>query len=186
MVMLIPALTLFLWYRTIDRHWMMHIPFFLMISSAVIWMLKIYLQNSGLWKRAWIAVMILVFIQSFTPIANNTPTNRVINNHRKMGEWMRDHLPESRGKLIADRKPFITFLAQGRYYRYNNPKSAEWLIELLQKRNVDYLIVEQFMVDTYNRNIKELLEPKDRPGLKLIHVEDDPQLGKAVLYQVLK
>ncbi len=185
-IMLIPALTLFLWYRTIDRHWMMHIPVFIAVTSAVIWKLKTLFQNRPIWKHVWIAVMILVFIQSYTPVANNTPTNRVINNHRAMGQWIRDNLPETRGKLIADRKPFITFLAQGRYFRYNNPKNVVWLVNLLQKRNVDYLIVEQFMVDTYNRNVKELLDPKDRPGLKLIHVEDDPHLGKAVLYQVLK
>jgi hypothetical protein len=134
----------------------------------------------------WIVALLLVFIQSFTPVANNTPTNRVINNHRKMGEWIRDNFPEARGKLIADRKPFITFLAQGRYYRINKPKDREWLVSLLQKRNVDYLIVEQFMVDRYNHGIRELLEPKDWPNLKLIHVEDDPQIGKAVLYQVVK
>ena len=103
-----------------------------------------------------------------------------------MGEWIRDNLPEARGKLIADRKPFITFLAQGRYFRYNNPKNTESLVALLHSWNVDYLIVEQFMVDRYNPNIKELLEPKDRDGLKLVYVEHDPQLGKAVLYQVVK
>lgn len=185
-VLLIPAVTLILWYSTIDRHFMMYIPLFIAISSAVIAEIKSRFKNHAVKQFLWIAAFILVFLQSFTPIANNVPTNRVINNHRAMGEWIRDNLPEARGKLIADRKPFITFLAQGRYFRYNNPKNTESLIALLRSRNVDYLIVEQFMVDRYNPNIKELLEAKDRDGLKLVHVEHDPQLGKAVLYQVVK
>jgi 4-amino-4-deoxy-L-arabinose transferase-like glycosyltransferase len=185
-LLLIPSLTLILWYSTIDRHFMMFIPVFIILSSAVIWKINIQFQNQSKWRHLWIILLLLVFLQSFTPIANNSPTNRVINNHRRMGEWIRDHLPESKGKLFADRKPFITFLAQGRYYRINKPKDKEWLVSDLQNRNVDYLIVEQFMVDRYNHGIRELLEPKDWDGLKLIHVEDDPQLGKAILYQVEK
>ncbi len=185
-VLLIPLLTLVFWYSTIDRHFMIFIPVFIILSSAVIWKVSSNFQNHAKKRFLWIALLLLVFLQSFTPIANNSPTNRVINNHRRMGEWIRDHLPESKGKLFADRKPFITFLAQGRYFRINKPKDPVWLVSELRKRNVDYLIVEQFMVDRYNPGIRELLVPKDRDGLKLIHVEDDPDLGKAILYQVEK
>lgn len=186
-LLLIPLLTLFFWYTLLDRHFMIYIPFFIIISAVVLWKLGVIAQSrGGISYGLGIGLFVLVFLQSYTPVANNAPTNRVIENHRALGEWMRDHLPEARGKLIADRKPFIVFLAQGRYFRYNNPTDSQWLIEHLKTHQVDYLIVEEFMVRRYNPNIRDLLDAKDREGLQVVHVEDHPKNGRAVLYRVLR
>lgn len=184
-LLLIPLITLALWYRTIDRHFMMHIPVWLLISSAVIHDIRLRTENRPRFRLVWAALFIFVLLASYKPIANNTLTNRVLPNHRKMGEWMNRNLPDARGRLIADRKPFITFLAHGRYFRYNKPKDTATFVKHLQQHGVDYLIVEEFMVKTYNRNVGELLQPMDRPGLNFIHEEYDPVYGSAILYRVL-
>lgn len=180
--LLIPVITLFFWFSPVDRHFILFVPLFLLISADVLNDLSIKYPKLG-HRLLWIGSLFL-FLQSYTPIANQAPTNAVIGNHQKMGEWMRDHLPESKGKLIADRKPYITFLAQGRYYRYNKPESYNALIDLLKQNKVDYLIVDDFYTRTKNPGVSELLDGKNRPELEFVHSVTDEKWGRAILYKI--
>ena len=179
---MIPVITLFFWYNPVDRHFIVFIPFFIILSAAVLDQIYIRYNRQGRYI-VWITCALL-FLQSYTPIANHAPSNAVIGNHRKMGEWMRDHLPEARGKLIADRKPYIAFLAQARYYRYNQTPDIGTLKTILKENKIDYLIVDDFYTKTKNPGVAELLDGRDRPNFQFIHAVEDSIWGKAILYLV--
>lgn len=181
--LLIPVLTLFLWYNPVDRHFIVFIPFFIILSSSVLYEIFVrYKENNR--RVAWF-IFTLVLLQSFTPIANQAPTNAVIGNHRKLGEWMRDHMPDIKGKLIADRKPYIAFLVQGRYYRYDNMQDIHMLIQQLKDHKVEYLVVDDFYTRTKNPGVIGLLDGRDHSDLRFIHAVEDNKWGKALLYKIV-
>jgi hypothetical protein len=98
---------------------------------------------------------------------------------------MKVHVPDIKGKLIADRKPYVTFLVQGRYYRYNKVPSIDSLMHLLKKNKVDYLVVDDFYTRTKNPGIADLLDGMDHPPhLQFIHDVEDSVWGRAILYKI--
>jgi len=178
---IIPMIGIFFWYNITDRFFLPFVPWFLAISVAIL--------TSGTsvktdWQKrlSW-AAMMLVCIQSFTPIANQSPTNAVIGSHAKLGKWMRENL-DITGKLIADRKPYVTFDVKGRYYRYNHASDTGSLVQELQQRDVDYLVVDDFYTRTKNPGVINLLDEHNHAGLEFVHEEIDERWGKAILYRV--
>ncbi len=179
--MLLPLFTIILWYDTKDKFFIVSIPFFIVISSSLLYIVKEKYNNK---PYLFYLLFFLIYLQSYTPIANQAPANTVIGNHRKMGEWVRDNMPDIGGKLIADRKPYITYLARGRYFRYNKVTDYKSFVALLKNNKVDYLIVDDFYTQTKNPGVIELLDGKDRNELKFMHVVEDSSWGKAILYRI--
>lgn len=177
----LPAVSVLFWYAIRDRMFLLHYSILLLI--AVGWLFS---WESVSNRSAWIRRLSLlgVFVLSYVPIANHAPTNAVIGNHEKLAVWMAESLPGLEGKLIADRKPYVTFAVKGRYFRYNNPPGTDSLVATLQRRGVSYLVVDDFYTRTKNPAVVELLDARDRPGLRFVHEEIDPQWGRAILYQV--
>lgn len=179
--MLFPMITLILWYTVKDKSFIVFVPFFLMIGAYYLNFVRTKYQGMPYF---FYGLLLLIYLQSYTPIANQAPTNAVIGNHRKMGEWIRDNIRDMESMLIADRKPYITYFARGRYYRYNNVPDYESLISLLKEKKVNYLIVDDFYTQTKNPGVAELLNGKDRPDLRFVHAVQDSSWGKAILYKV--
>lgn len=179
--MLLPMATMILWYSPADRLFIVSVPFFIMISAYFLSRVRDRFQNK---PYLFYALLLAVIIQSFTPIANQSPTNSVIGNHRKMGDWVRDNVPDISGKLLADRKPYISFFARARYFRYNNAPDYPSLIKQLKNNRVDYLVVDDFYTRTKNPGVIELLDGKDWPDLKFVHAVEDSSWGKAILYKI--
>lgn len=177
----LPAVSVLFWYAIRDRLFLLHYSILLLI--AVGWLFSWEsVSNRSAWIRRLSLVGVLVL--SYVPIANHAPTNAVIGNHEKLAVWMAESLPGLEGKLIADRKPYVTFAVKGRYFRYNNPPGTDSLVATLQRRGVSYLVVDDFYTRTKNPAVVELLDARDRPGLRVVHEEIDPQWGRAILYQV--
>ncbi|KAB2878368.1 phospholipid carrier-dependent glycosyltransferase [bacterium] len=182
--LLFPMWTMMLWYTTRDSYFVMHVPVFLVISAYTIFKISERIASPNYKKIFMGGSVIVLLLQSYTPMMNHAPTNSVIGNHKKLGEWMRDHYPEAKGKLIADRKPYVAFSAKARYFRYNNPLNYETLLTSLKKHEVDYLVVDDFYTRTKNPGVAELLDGRDRKELKFIYAVDDSSWGKAVLYKL--
>ncbi len=183
-LLLVPMMTLFLWYYPIDIFFIVFIPFFLITAAWAIEQIRLLWSNKPYARWAFSGLIVLSFLQSYTPIVNQSPTNRVIANHQQMGEWIRDHVPDIEGKLIADRKPYISFLAKARYFRYNNVSDYPTLIATLKQYHADYLIVDDFFTFQKNSAVLELLDGKNRPELNCVHVLEDEDYGRTVLYKV--
>ncbi len=182
MCWIFPVLTLFFWYATADRFFMVSIPFFIVVQAFLLERLyRTHIKNRSL----VIILLAVTFLQSYTPIANHSPTNSVIGNHKKMGEWIQSNLTGIEGSLLADRKPYISFAAKTRYFRYNNIKDYETLIHMLKSNKVDYLVVDDYYTRQKNPGIKELLEGTKKTELELIHKETDGRYGNIFLYKVL-
>lgn len=176
-----PVIAIFFWYAPTDRLFLPYVPFFMCLSIAVL-TVHVPWRSVG-WERVRWVLLIIIFLQSYTPIANHAPTNAVIGNHAKLGKWMRENLDVG-GKLIADRKPYITFDVKGRYFRYTNAREIPALVAELQRRGVDYLVVDDFYTRTKNPGIVALLDEREHEGLEFVHEEDDPKWGRALLYRV--
>lgn len=176
-----PVTAIFFWYAPTDRLFIPFVPFFLGLSTAFLTVGAPWKSRAGEILRR--VLLILVLLQSFTPIANHAPTNAVIGNHARLGRWMRENL-DVRGKLIADRKPYVTFDVKGRYFRYHAAPDVASLVAVLRSRRVDYLVVDDFYTRTKNPGVVVLLEKREHDGLEFVHEENDPSWGRALLYRV--
>lgn len=181
--MLLPMLTMIFWYDTKDKFFIVSVPFFIMIGAYFLSEVREKFKNRPYF---FYILFLLIYLQSYTPIANQAPANAVIGNHRKLGTWIRDSIPDIEGKLIADRKPYITYFVRGRYFRYNKMHDYQTLVSALKENKVDYLVVDDFYTRTKNPGISELLDRRDRSELKFIHAEEDSSWGQAILYKVEK
>jgi 4-amino-4-deoxy-L-arabinose transferase-like glycosyltransferase len=176
-----PVLAIFFWYAPTDRLFIPFVPFFLGLTTAFLTVGAPWKSSAG--ERLRRVLLILVLLQSFTPIANHSPTNAVIGNHARLGRWMRENL-DVRGKLIADRKPYVTFDVKGRYFRYHAVSDVTSLVAELRRRKVNYLVVDDFYTRTKNPGVVALLDERKHDGLEFVHEENDPQWGRALLYRV--
>ncbi len=194
LVHLVPILLILLFY--IDKRFLLpFVPFVgLGIARAIE---EAYGKSADLWntgkKTLVISILVLGIAAAGIVAAPRAWTllNKSISGiqtlpyeHKRMGEWMDEHLEITPTTRITHRNPWVSFYAGGCHIRTPHVKDLHRLLEWCNNQKVKYLVIDERMMKSDYPELAFLLqEHESHPGL--FHQKTiEGNLPKIVLYRI--
>jgi hypothetical protein len=161
----IPASLFFTLFFTLNRYFIIFLPFFLICTTLWVVYLQHYLKNI-FWKYA--CIFPLLFLLLFT--ANTTLSNyNFLSLEREKNEfyslkqeawlWIAKNLENPLELKILERFPFVTYYS-GAKWRYITPYTEDIsdIEAFMRHNNIDYLIIDSMDYYTYRPALRQYLE----------------------------